>query len=58
MPKTAWFVMLRRRAMFGFGVFDAATPAPMAGCITKNGATTVRRPMTNGGSSQLGDWPN
>ena len=32
---------LRTRAALGRGVFDAAIPAPMAGCITKKGATSV-----------------
>ena len=40
-PYTVCVTTLRNRAMFGRGVFDAAIPAPIAGCITKNGAMSV-----------------
>ena len=35
---------LRRRAAVGFGVFAAAMPAPMPGCMMKKGATIVETP--------------
>lgn len=40
----------RRRATCGCGVLEAAIPAPMAGCITKNGATRVTRATISAGS--------
>jgi hypothetical protein len=42
--------MVSKRAMFGLGVFEAATPAPIPGCMMKNGATDVRSPMARAGS--------
>jgi hypothetical protein len=38
---TVCVTTLRKRATFGRGVLDAAMSAPIAGCITKNGATSV-----------------
>jgi len=40
---------LRNRATFGRGVLDAAMPAPIAGCISKNGATSVAELTIRGG---------
>ena len=43
-PKTVWFSKLRRQFLIGVGVFDAANPLPIAGCITNSGMTTVLMP--------------
>ena len=48
-PKIACVARLRSRATFGFGVFDAAKPKPMPGCMTKNGAATVTTPNASAG---------
>ncbi|MNC85821.1 hypothetical protein D3C83_14350 [compost metagenome] len=49
-PNTAWTTRLRRRAVVGFAVFDAAIPMPIPGCMTKSGAATVARPTASAGS--------
>ena len=36
--------------MSGRDVFDAAIPAPVAGCMTKNGATSVTKLMIRAGA--------
>ena len=51
MPNTVWAMTLRRRDAFGFGVFEAAIPAPMPGCITKNGAISVKSARIKAGAS-------
>src|SRR5882724_1066119 len=43
MPKTAWATRLNNRAALGFGVLEAAIPAPIPGCIMKNGPTRERK---------------
>jgi hypothetical protein len=40
---------LRRPFFSGVGVFRAMKPAPMAGCITNQGAATVTTPNTRAG---------
>ncbi len=40
---------LRIRAKLGFGVFDAATPKPNAGCIKNQGAKVVPNPIIMAG---------
>ena len=50
-PKTLWLARLLSRFFAGAGVRDDAMPAPMAGCMTSQGAATVAMPMHSAGSS-------
>ena len=50
-PNTMWLIKLRSLACAGFDDFDAATPSPKAGCMTKNGAETVIIPKMSAGVS-------
>jgi len=43
-PKIKCVCKLRNRAKFGLGVFAAAIPKPMQGCIRKKGNPTVNAP--------------
>jgi hypothetical protein len=49
-PNTAWVSRLLARFLHGVGVFDAAMPAPIAGCMTNSGTSTAPMP-----TSQMAD---
>lgn len=48
-PNTAWFATLLRQFLAGVGVLDEAMPAPIAGCMTSQGAATVPIPTASAG---------
>ena len=50
-PKTVWLPRLLRQFSMGVLVRDEATPAPIAGCMTNSGSTTVTMPNSNAGAS-------
>src|SRR5581483_5717727 len=51
MPKIACVTTLCSRAAAGRGARLAAMPAPMPGCISRNGAATVPKPTRSAGPS-------
>jgi hypothetical protein len=51
-PNTVWFVRVLRQFLRGVRVLDEAMPAPIAGCMTRKGTTTVPMPTASAGSKR------